>query len=53
MLKSILNLSEVSVITKKNQSTIHGGFNDFCLELPPDCEGGILFECTCYDENGL
>jgi len=49
MLKSILNLSEVSVISKKNQSTIQGGFVGHCLELPPDCEiqGGYLFECDC------
>jgi len=53
MLKSILNLSDVSVISKKNQSTIHGGSASLgydCLELPPDCEifGGVLRDCACF-----
>jgi len=52
MLKNILNLSDVSVISKKNQSSIHGGsaaIGSDCIELPPDCEnfGQVLRDCAC------
>ncbi|GAA0730906.1 hypothetical protein GCM10009430_42530 [Aquimarina litoralis] len=54
MLKSILNLSQVSIISKKNQSTIQGGFvGGDCLVEPGDCEakGGFLFNCVCIDRD--
>ncbi|WP_219009764.1 hypothetical protein [Aquimarina litoralis] len=53
MLKHILSLSKVSILSKRNQSRIQGGFlGSDCLELPPECgPNEFLFECTCVDEN--
>ncbi len=55
MLKSILNLSDVSILSKKNQSTIHGGsLGSDCLELPPECgPNEYLFDCACIGNTGF
>jgi len=52
MLKNILNVSKVSVISKKHQSSIQGGHgtnNNNCRELPWYCEvsGGVIRDCLC------
>ena len=50
MLKNILNLSEVSVISKNEQVSIQGGFGPFgeCHIQAPCAPNEVFYMCSCH-----